>query len=227
MRSLEDKTSTVRKNCISLLTKLILTHPYGALHGGELERARFEEGYERVCKELEPLERPSQEALAAMADPPEEPEAQAEEGDADEIVAKKEAVSDDETDEGSDIADDDDSSDDEESKADRKAKKAAAKAEQKARKVAAAGRRSTLAIEQASEAFAQVDQDQLNKLRLTKRYYADALLFISDIERAVPQCEKLLASKAKGEVLESMEFFKTAYEYKIDSADVGDSPLWR
>lgn len=210
VRSLEDKTSTVRKNCIALLIKLMLTHPYGALHGGELDLARFQEGYERVSAELAPMEAPSQAVLDAMADDKDEEdtdveEAEEEEGDdEDKIVVKKEA--------------DDESSDEDEPREEREAKRAAARAEQKRRRKSKGGRKSEVAI---TQAYAQIDQDQLSKLRLTKRYYHDAIAFITELERATPQILLLLASKVKSEVLESMEFFKVAFEYKISSAGEG------
>lgn len=123
----------------------------------------------------------------------------------------------------SDREDDDDSSDEDEPREVRRAKAAAAKAEQKKRKSMGAGpRKSSMAIE---IAFARLDQDKLTKLRLTKRYYSDALTFMTELEKAVPQVEKLLASKVKGEVLEAMEFFKVAYEYKIESAEVSPAVL--
>lgn len=65
--SLEDKGSSVRRQAIALLTKLILTHPYGMMHGGLLKLEDWEERYQSVCKELETLgskemERPEGEA---------------------------------------------------------------------------------------------------------------------------------------------------------------------
>lgn len=221
VRSLEDKTSTVRKNCIALLVKLILTHPYGALHGGELDLTKFEEGYKRVCDELAPMEAPSQEVLDAMAN--------------DEVVneddADKENEQDDLSEDASttrvkreprddeDLDSDEESSDEDETREERRAKAAAAKAAQKQRRQSnGAARKSDVAI---NAAFARIDQEKLAKLRLTKRYYSDALTFITELEKAVPLIETLLASKVKSEVLEAMEFFKVAYEYKLESAEVG------
>lgn len=217
VRSLEDKTSTVRKNCIALLVKLILTHPYGALHGGELDLTKFQEGYEKVCAELAPMEAPSQEVLDAMAHDNEEAVADEEEGEAEAGTSqvKKEQGSD--VEESSD-KDGEESSDEDEPRESRKAKAKAAKAQQAKRRKSSMGRKSDVAI---NKAFAAIDQDKLTKLRLTQRYYSDALTFITALERAVPLIEKLLASKVKSEVLESMEFFKVAYEYKLESAEYG------
>lgn len=214
MRSLEDKTSTVRKNCLALLIKLVLTHPYGALYGGELDLAKFDEGYKVVCAELEPMEAPSKEVLEAMADGQEVDENGEDDQAAGEPKVKKEQASDGEPNDD----DDDESSDEEESREERRAKKAAAKAAKQARKDAGKARKSEVAI---NAAFAQIDQEKLGKLRLTKRYYADAIVFINEVQRAMSHAETLLASKMKAEVLESMEFFKTAFEYKLKGAEDG------
>ena len=52
IRSLEDKGSHVRRNAISLLIKLLLTHPYGVLHGGELDASVWTERRDVVRAEL-------------------------------------------------------------------------------------------------------------------------------------------------------------------------------
>jgi len=71
--SLHDKTPSVRRASIALLTKSIVsfsdsfglicetkllkvTHPYGIMHGGELRFADWEARYEEVTKELDKLE---------------------------------------------------------------------------------------------------------------------------------------------------------------------------
>lgn len=66
-----------------------------------------------------------------------------------------------------------------------------------------------------------LDPALVTRLRLTKKYYADALRFINQIESAIPTLCQLLVSTTKTEVLESMRFFRTAYEYNVASADVG------
>lgn len=72
----------------------------------------------------------------------------------------------------------------------------------------------------AEQSQAAMDGDMILKLRLTKKYYADALRFIQQIEDAIPTLSKLLISTNKTEVLESMRFFRTAYEYNVQSAEV-------
>lgn len=64
IRSLSDKASPVRKNCIILLVKLIETHPYGTMHGGDLNAEEWQTRFNKFTAELEPLEK----ALKAAAD---------------------------------------------------------------------------------------------------------------------------------------------------------------
>ena len=69
-------------------------------------------------------------------------------------------------------------------------------------------------------ALAALESNQLLHLRLRKRYYSEALNFIRQVEEAAQITLKLLGSTHKSEVLESMEFFKVAHEYQLDSAKV-------
>ncbi|KAF9276148.1 Condensin complex subunit [Mortierella alpina] len=56
---------------------------------------------------------------------------------------------------------------------------------------------------------------------LQQRYYADALRFVYLIHRAVPVMCELLASTAKLEVIEAMDFFVTIHRYKVRVAQDG------
>ena len=47
---LEDKVATVRKNALTLLSQLVITHPYGLMHGGLMARKDWEEHYDKVSK---------------------------------------------------------------------------------------------------------------------------------------------------------------------------------
>lgn len=53
--SLEDKASGVRKSAVMLLVKLIVTHPYGLMHGGLLSLRDWEARYKEVSDELEKI----------------------------------------------------------------------------------------------------------------------------------------------------------------------------
>ncbi|KAH8885564.1 hypothetical protein GQ53DRAFT_845547 [Thozetella sp. PMI_491] len=58
-RSLEDKSSHVRRNAIKLLGTLIRTHPFTALHGAQLSRKDWQERLEKVQSELDSLKPPA------------------------------------------------------------------------------------------------------------------------------------------------------------------------
>jgi len=85
------------------------------------------------------------------------------------------------------------------------------------------GRKSELdmaALTDEQAALAALESNQLLHLRLRKRYYSEALNFIRQVEEATQKIFDLLGSTHKSEVLESMEFFKVAREYQLDSAGV-------
>jgi condensin complex subunit 1 len=69
-------------------------------------------------------------------------------------------------------------------------------------------------------ALAALESDQILHLRLRKKYYAEALNFIRQVEGAMEMLGQLLGSTNKAEVLETMEFFRVAYEYQFDRAQV-------
>ncbi|KTW31051.1 condensin subunit YCS4 [Pneumocystis jirovecii RU7] len=55
VRSLEDKSTNVRKNAIRLLSKLISTHPFSLMHGGQLSKKVWYERLKFVEKQLNSL----------------------------------------------------------------------------------------------------------------------------------------------------------------------------
>lgn len=58
VQSLQDKSSNVRRNAIKLLGKLVATHPFSIMHGGELTRKVWTERLEEVDKQLDALKPP-------------------------------------------------------------------------------------------------------------------------------------------------------------------------
>ncbi|EPQ26618.1 uncharacterized protein PFL1_05939 [Pseudozyma flocculosa PF-1] len=214
IRALEDKSSGVRKNAIALLTKLILTHPYGVMHGGELNLTEWQKRYDAVSKELE--------ATEGSLELPGEQELEDEDGEEEE-----EEEDEDEDDEGADDTEAaDDTMDIDEDDAERTPKPKAKTQDKKkaAAKEGKKGRRSGVDLEALAAARAQmepVDGEKIMKLRLTKRYYDDAVQFIVQLEGAMPVLSQLLVSTNKAEVLESMEFFRVAYEYRLAGAAAG------
>lgn len=57
-RSLEDKSSNVRRNAIKLLGKLVATHPFSVMHGGQLSYQEWNARLEAVDVELNALRPP-------------------------------------------------------------------------------------------------------------------------------------------------------------------------
>lgn len=57
-RSLEDKSSNVRRNAIRLLAKLVSTHPFSIMHGGQLSYKDWHARLESVDAELNALKPP-------------------------------------------------------------------------------------------------------------------------------------------------------------------------
>ncbi|ETN45362.1 uncharacterized protein HMPREF1541_09193 [Cyphellophora europaea CBS 101466] len=58
VQSLQDKSSNVRRNAIKLLGKLVATHPFSVMHGGELTRKVWIQRVEDVDKQLDTLKPP-------------------------------------------------------------------------------------------------------------------------------------------------------------------------
>lgn len=161
IQSLEDKSSNVRRNAIALLVKLILTHPHGMMHGGELDATAWIQRRDAVRAELDKAEERLEFPVTEVDEAQEQEEGR--------------------------------------------------------RKP----RRSELDIEAlaaSQQSMTQAEQDKLVKLRLTVAYHDDALKFVHLIEQGVPILIQLLASTNKAEVLESMEFFRVAHEYKVRGA---------
>ncbi|CAG8496875.1 6175_t:CDS:2, partial [Acaulospora morrowiae] len=62
---------------------------------------------------------------------------------------------------------------------------------------------------------------ELTKLQITRRYYTDAVCFIHQIHTAILTLCQLLVSMIKSEILEAIDFFVTAYTYKMEFAGEG------
>ena len=92
------------------------------------------------------------------------------------------------------------------------------------RKKAKKGRKSELnleALQNEAVAVAALQDGQLQQMRLKRKYYAECLNFIRQIEGGMKIIEDLLASNSKAEVLEAMEFFRVVHEYHFDGAEAG------
>ena len=58
-RSLEDKSSNVRRNAVKLLGKLVSTHPFSVMHGGQLSYKDWDSRLQAVESELNALKPPA------------------------------------------------------------------------------------------------------------------------------------------------------------------------
>ncbi|KAF8679984.1 Condensin complex subunit [Rhizoctonia solani] len=193
--ALKDRASTVRKNAVMLLTKLILTHPYALIHGGPLNKEEWEAGYAKVCKDLQALGEVEQGRIEAEAEATETKAEQ--EGDEMEVDGEEEEGEDEEGDEGDEGG--------------RKKKAKKVKSEKP----------SAPALDLTNVTEEQLQGNDGARLRLTKKYYADALNFIQHVELAMENIEELLTSTYRSETLEAIEFFRVCHDYEIKAASKG------
>ncbi|KAF8155920.1 non-SMC mitotic condensation complex subunit 1-domain-containing protein [Crassisporium funariophilum] len=245
--ALEDKVASVRKAAAGVLVQLVQTHPWGMMHGGMLARDVWEREYAEVARELEAIEGAMGNVVNTGGNEEEgEGEGEGEEGEGDEQERRKKKKSkkskkprnstdsmavdgedeeeeeeDEEDEEGGDTEEDEPSQmtideDDSENATPNKTKK------EKGPKLKP--RKSQLditALSAEQRVLATYDTQHLTNLKLRRKYYADALTFIAEIESAMEAMGKLLGSTSKGEVLEVMEFFRVAHEYQFESANEG------
>ncbi|KAK9240997.1 armadillo-type protein [Lipomyces kononenkoae] len=168
IQSLEDKSSYVRRYAIKLLARLISTHPFSVLHGGQLSLPEWTDRLDKVNTELKTL-LPSLEPIA-MEDY--NPGDQSKTSDEDLLNSPTE---------------------DEEADSN----------------------------VQVLNAEQHVNADAINRLRLTKQYYTEALTFINSLHKASNIICLLLSAKNKTEVVEAMDFFVIADAYKLETAKTG------
>lgn len=209
LRSLEDKSSNVRRHAIRLLIKLITSHPYTALHGGTLMMKEWRMRFEVVDKELNALQPPPG-SLESGAEP---------------VVGNETvdpALLDDATmvqrdeDDGED-EDEDEEEEDEEDEEDEEGNKHAPKTPKKGKKV---GRTPQLPQPTPQQVQAVENSEEIQRLQLTRRYYAEAIRFIETVHDASVLVCQLLGSKNKNEIIEAMDFFRIADAHKVETAKV-------
>ncbi|KAJ7211815.1 non-SMC mitotic condensation complex subunit 1-domain-containing protein [Mycena haematopus] len=212
--ALEDKVATVRKSAAALIVKLLVTHPYGLMYGGMLTLQKWEEDYKVLKAELAKIE-------AAVGEPAQEEGEEAPKKKADDDSMDVDGGETDVEEDGGDEDEDEEEEDDPSAMAVDGSQPPQQKKPKKPRKLAP--RKSQIAVDMTDEqvALETLETNQLLHLRLRKKYYAEALNFIRQIEGTMDTMEKLLGSKNKPEVLEAIEFFRVAHEYKFSQAEVG------
>ncbi|KAF8644919.1 hypothetical protein AX16_008201 [Volvariella volvacea WC 439] len=237
--ALEDKVATVRKNAVTLLTRLILSHPYGLIHGGTLELSEWESKYKEVKEELARVEGGVGKAI--QEDETQEGESQEggeEEGKKKKKKQRKESTGDEMAVDGDSDGDEDEESEEDEGNGDTEREEdeddegdddqmpvdGEERPKKKKRSTKLKPRKSQIdvaAVNDEQAALAALSNNELMALRLRKKYYSEALNFIRQIEGAMDMLQQLLGSTSKAEVLETMEFFRVAYEYRFESANAG------
>ena len=173
-QSLQDKSSNVRRNAVKLLSKLVSTHPFSVMHGGELSMSQWEARLQAVEDQIEALQpSPPPAAVARTADG---------EDAVDSALLDEATQPQEETQE--------------------------------------------MCEEERIEAIQQAEKDSATqeivaKLKLTKKYYNEAIKFIEVIHEASETTCQLLSAKNKSEVIEAMDFFVVVDAYKIETSRTG------
>lgn len=173
-RSLEDKSSNVRRNAIKLLTKLIATHPYGTLHGGTLKFSEWLIRLEETESEINSFKSPVGQLIKGSAEPNET---------VDTVLLDDATI-------------------------------------MEASHAGENEGESSIPRAEEQEVPPQVNSEEIARLQLSRRYYAEALRFIETVHSASNTVRQLLSSKNKSETIEAMDFFKTLDVHKIETAKV-------
>lgn len=193
IQALRDKGSLNRKNAITCLTKLIDTHPFGALYGGDLDRDKWQARYDETKKDID--------ALNALVVPPVAPvpEEAVEGGDAEMEDVKPEIADEQAESEAGDKTTDTDMANGE----------------------ALIQDYAGLSQAQVQEQILSSTQvEDLERLRLLSKYQADAISWIDLLADAFEPIEQLLASVAKSETIAAIDFFCAAQKYQLKQAEV-------
>lgn len=198
VRSLDDRSTLVRRNAIKLMSKLVLTHPFSSLHGTQLSwlfwRAHFEDAKAELNSILKAEGFPSLDESEERND---ESDVLMEDVEEDE-VQKRSHLSDEENE--NNIADE--SGAEEEGDAEEEADDEG----------------NNHADEQVPGA---ANSNALIRAKLTFKYYQDAMFFIEAVHAGVDVVSQLLYSKNRNEVLESMDFLVLVDAYDIKNAAEG------
>ncbi|MCO5566082.1 hypothetical protein L7F22_019758 [Adiantum nelumboides] len=206
IQSLSDKSSTVRKNAINLLTRLILTHPFG-MHGGDLEKGEWEKRLAMIDDQLKEYD--------GVLDVPNESDDHVMEDEEMKSVKGEEKTDKMDTEEDADASQETATADDQEGDLTATGEESGARTESRKKP------RVSVDLETLASQLSPADAEKVIRLRLTRRYHTDALAFIDQLSLAVPTLSQLLVSTSKAEVLESMEFFRVAHEYRVPGAHIG------
>lgn len=188
VRSLDDKSTLVRRNSIKLMSKLLMTHPFSGVHGTQLSYDFWREKLDEALSNFEQYFTKHSSQRPKDADGME----------VDEDVRRSEQDEENAQAEIEGIAVDDAEDNDEEGE-----------------------KEVDLDVSFIEEEENIPDKNILIKARLTLQYYKDAVVFIEALERGTELVSKLLFSKNKNEVLESMDFLVLADAFDIRNSRNG------
>lgn len=209
VRSLDDKSTLVRRNSIKLMCKLILTHPFSTAHGSQLSHKLWKAKLDEAEAELNqyipisPIKKSKRknDELDSVEEEDELSGSDSEENgkQSDDMDVDEENQDEKEADDEEDKDENDEEKDDE---------------------------NESLDLDELNESMIEQqenlpDTSTLLKLKLKVQYYQDAVLFIEAIHKGADIVSRLLFSKNRNEVLESMDFLVLADAYDIQNAQVG------
>jgi condensin complex subunit 1 len=183
---------------------MILTHPFGAMYGGLLNLGEWETRYQVVKEQIKMLE--AKQMQVNTVPPRDDAEARLRDG-----VGKEGA--------GDDAGEDDEEKLGEEYDEDDQDVDSKKQSNPRTSKSGSKPRASSLPPPPQVE-LSPEDIANATRLKLTKRYIADAMEFIREVEGAMDVLSQLLGSTSKAEVLEAIEFWKVAFEYQMAGASV-------
>ncbi|KAG7662849.1 cnd1 [[Candida] subhashii] len=193
VRSLDDRSTLVRRNTIKLISKLVLNHPFQGPHGTQLGytfwKAQLDEAEAELTKYL---------PLSPQKPAPIENNDEIDEDGAD-INLSQIAEEDEEEDEGDKIETDQPSEEgSDEDEIDHAA--------------------TSMIIEQEQNL---PDKTVLYRAKLKHSYYKDAVDFVQAVQHGTEVVSRLLFSKNRNEAIDSMDFLVLADAYGVENAKFG------
>lgn len=208
VRSIEDRTTLVRRNAIKLMYKLLLSHPFSSTHGSQLVESVWQKRLDEVNAELDKILPKANELnnVAKAIEDGEKAENMTE--DSDDGLDDASALSKkggDENEVQNEIDEKDEKNSDGEKENDD----------------------DDMDVDSDDEIVPEFPEMSLPdraiyiKAKLMQQYYHDALLFIHAAQRGADVASMLLFSKNRNEVLESMDYLVLADAYGIKNASEG------
>lgn len=195
VRSLDDRSTLVRRNAIKLMSKLLLTQPFAAVHGTQLKLEIWKERFSSALSDFEKLAEKVPNVIQEHGsdDEDEDEDENLKENDMD-IDAENNDVLNDSLLNGDHDSDKSDNEDVNLPKA----------------------------VNDESVPDEELpNSTEIAKAKLTVEYYRNAVNFIKTVEKGTDIVSRLLYSKNRNEVLECMDFLVLAHAYDISNAKEG------